>query len=84
MILEEILAEIGDAGRFQYMFAAVVFTMEVLIAWSNLQVPGWMTARLTGGLVGWVAGRLVGWLVGRLLEKTVLVPWSMQHEHALL
>ncbi|KAK7483884.1 hypothetical protein BaRGS_00024901 [Batillaria attramentaria] len=37
MILEEILADIGDAGPFQFMFTAVILFMEVVISWSLLQ-----------------------------------------------
>ncbi|XP_076453585.1 solute carrier family 22 member 7-like isoform X2 [Babylonia areolata] len=47
MILEEILSEIGDAGRFQILFTAMIVVMEVVVAWSMLQAavvgatPSW-------------------------------------------
>ncbi|KAK7090219.1 solute carrier family 22 member 16-like [Littorina saxatilis] len=47
MILEEILSDVGDNGRFQIIFTAVITIMEVVIAWSMLQTaligatPSW-------------------------------------------
>ncbi|XP_076435758.1 solute carrier family 22 member 16-like [Babylonia areolata] len=51
MILEEILAQVGNSGRFQVFFAAIVFSMEIIISWSMLQ-----TAILGATPEWWCAG----------------------------
>ncbi|KAL8567185.1 hypothetical protein ACOMHN_046595 [Nucella lapillus] len=53
MNTEEILADIGDAGRFQYLFTGIILVMELVIAWSMLQTaivgatPKWWCVDLT-------------------------------------
>ena len=48
MILEGILSEIGDAGRFQVIFTAIITTMEIVIAWNMLQVIFFLNCFLYG------------------------------------